>query len=142
MSTTLSDKPQLLAINLVCTSAPRLLPSVEKHFVASKRQVLLLVGVADLKPGEIFGVAHALHSTRDRSFRRQKARPPSPHDPSTMSPAFSASVSPLPAATAPASPPLALLEHLISEQCASFLRVCPRLPSHLLAVVFDLQGSD
>ena len=64
---TLSDDPQLLAVNLVRSDGyPALtghylvdmmpqpdLPSVEEHFVASGRQALPLVGVAALEPGDI-----------------------------------------------------------------------------------------
>ena len=64
---TLSDDPQLLAVNLVRRDgSPALtehclvditpqpdLPSVEEHFVASGQQVVPLVGVADLKPRDI-----------------------------------------------------------------------------------------
>ena len=70
---TLSDDPQLLAVNLVRSDgSPALtghylvdmmsqpdLASVEEHFVASGRQVLPLVGVAAFEPGDILGVAHA-----------------------------------------------------------------------------------
>ena len=33
--------------------------SVEEHFAASGRQILHLVGVGNLEPGDIHGVAHA-----------------------------------------------------------------------------------
>ena len=70
---TQSDDPQLLAVNLVRSDgSPALtghylvdmmpqpdLPSVEEYFVASGRQVLPLVGVSALEPGDILGVAHA-----------------------------------------------------------------------------------
>lgn len=70
---TLSDEPQLLAINFIDSNgSPTLagnhlvdmlpqsgLPSVEEHFVPFGRQVLPLVGVADLEPDDIPGVAHA-----------------------------------------------------------------------------------
>ena len=68
---TLSDEPQLLAVNLVRSNgSPTLtghylvdiLPqpdilSGQKHFVASGRQVLPLIGVAELEPGYLVGVA-------------------------------------------------------------------------------------
>ena len=61
----LSNEPQLLAVNLVHSNAsPALtghylvdmmpqsdLPSLDEHFVASGQQVLPLVGVVDLEPG-------------------------------------------------------------------------------------------
>ena len=70
---TLSDEPQLLEVNLVRSNgSPALtghylvdmLPqssflSTQTHFVASGRQLLPLTGVADLKPGDLVGVAHA-----------------------------------------------------------------------------------
>ena len=70
---TLSDKPQLLEVNLVRSNgSPALtghylvdmLPqpgilSMQEHFVASGRQVLPLTGVADLESGDLVGVAHA-----------------------------------------------------------------------------------
>ena len=70
---TLSDGPQLLAVNLDCNNGSQVLighclviilpqsdlASVEEHFVASGRLVLALVGIADLEPGDILGVTHA-----------------------------------------------------------------------------------
>ena len=70
---TLSDKPQLLEVNLVRSSgSPALtgqylvdmLPqpgtlSRQEHFVVSGRQGLPLTGVADLEPGDLVGGAHA-----------------------------------------------------------------------------------
>ena len=70
---TLSDDPQLLEVNLVRSNgSPALrghylvdmLPqpgirSMQEHFVASGRQLLPLLGVADLEPGDLVGVAHA-----------------------------------------------------------------------------------
>ena len=69
----LSDEPQPFAANLVRSNgSPALtghylvdiLPqpdivSGQKHFVASGRQVLSLIGVADLEPGDLVGVADA-----------------------------------------------------------------------------------
>ena len=70
---TLSDEPQLLTVNLVRSNgSPALtgqylvdiLPqpdirSGQKHFVASGRQVLPLIGVADVEPDDLVGVADA-----------------------------------------------------------------------------------
>ena len=70
---TLSDEPQLLEVNLVHSNgSPALtrqylvdmLPqpgilSMQEHFVSSGRQMLPLIGVADLKPGDLVGIAHA-----------------------------------------------------------------------------------
>ena len=69
---TLSDEPQVLAVNVDRSNGSQaltghysgdMLPqsemhSVEEHFVASGQQVLALVGVANLDPGDILGVAH------------------------------------------------------------------------------------
>ena len=70
----LADEPQLLAVNLVRSNGfPALTAhyfddirpqsdnvSGSEHFVASGRQVLPLTDVADLKPGDLVGVADAL----------------------------------------------------------------------------------
>ena len=70
---TLSDDPQSRFVHLVHRDGfpartghylvvmmpPPDLSSVEEHFVASRRQVLSLVGVADLEAGDVLGVAHA-----------------------------------------------------------------------------------
>ena len=69
----MSDKPQLLEVNLVRSNDSHVLTghylvdmlpqsgilSMQEHFVASGRQVLPLTGVADLEPGDLVGVAHA-----------------------------------------------------------------------------------
>ena len=69
----LSDEPQLLEVNVVCSNGllaltghylVDMLPqpgirSMQEHFVASGRQVLPLTGVADLESGDLVGVAHA-----------------------------------------------------------------------------------
>ena len=69
----LSDETQLLAVNMVRSSgSPALIghyfvdilpqPDIisgQKHFVASGRQVLPLIVVADLEPGDLVGVAGA-----------------------------------------------------------------------------------
>ena len=70
---TSSDEPRLLEVNLVRSNgSPALtrqhlvdtLPQpglfrVQKHLVASGRQVLPLTGVADLEPGDLVAVAHS-----------------------------------------------------------------------------------
>ena len=69
----MSDEPQLLEVNLVRSNGSPALPgqylvdmlpqpgirSMQKHFVASGRQVFPLTGVADLELGDLVGVAHA-----------------------------------------------------------------------------------
>ena len=117
--------------------------SVEEHFVTSGQQVLPLVGVADLGPGDILGVAHAplmcvpLDVLRhDSRARGHFSGPPA----ATLISVVMAS--PFAAAVATASPSPAVLECLTPEQPASFLRVWERLPSHLPVVALDLHGPD
>ena len=71
---TLSDEPKLLAVNLFRSNSSQALtrnylvdflpqsdlPSEERHFVASGRQVIPLVGVSNLEPADLLSVAHAL----------------------------------------------------------------------------------
>ena len=71
---TLSDEPKLLAVNLVRSNGSHALtghylvdviplsdlPSEEEHFVASGRQIIPLVAVSNLEPGDLLGVTHAL----------------------------------------------------------------------------------
>ena len=144
---TLSDEPQLLAVNLVRNNDSQAftgnylvdmlpqsdLPSVEEHFVTSGRQVLLLVGVANLEPGDIFGVAHVPFMCVP--LDAMSSGPP------VVTPISAVMASPLAAAAATASPSPALLERNTPQQRASFLRVWKRLPAHLRAVSFDLHGS-
>ena len=73
VGTPLSDEQQLLAVTSVCSNgSPPIsghylvdmlpqsgLPQNQEYFVASGRQVLSLIGVADLEPGYTLGVAHA-----------------------------------------------------------------------------------
>lgn len=119
------------------------LPSVEEQIVASGRQVLPLVGVADLKPGDILGVA------RDPLMRvlldvlpHDSQAAVSSSDSSAVLSVSAVRASPPAARAAPVSPSPALLQRLNPEQYASFLRVRASLPSHLRAVAFDLHDSD
>ena len=116
------------------------LPSVEEHFVASGRQVLLLVGVAALEPGDILGVAHAPLLSVPLNVLQQDNRAPSP--PSGLSEVSSVSAVIASPVAAPASPSPALLERLSPEQRASFLHVWARLSLHLREVAIDLHGTD
>ena len=152
---TLFDKPQLRAANLVHNGSQALaghylvdmlpqsdLPSVEEHFVASGRQVLL-VGMADLKPGDMLGVVHAPLICVPLDVLQHDSRAPGfSSDPPAMTPISAVTASPLAAAAATASPSPALLWRLTSEQRASFLRAWERLPTHLCAVAFDFHGPD
>ena len=69
---TLPDKPKLLAVNLVRSNGSQALtrhylmdmlpqadlPSEEEHFLVSVRQLIPLVGVSILEPGDLLGVDH------------------------------------------------------------------------------------
>ena len=119
------------------------LPSVEEHFVAFGRQILLLVGVADLEHGDILGVAHAPLICATLGVLKHDSRAPGLSSGSpAVTPVSAATASSLAAAAALASPSLHLLKRLTAEQRASILRVWKRLPSHLPAVAFDLHGQD
>ena len=115
------------------------LPSEEEHFVASGRQVRPLVGVSNLEPGDLLGVAHAPLMCVPLDALQLDGRPSGPSsDPPGVTPVSAVTASPLAAAAATASPSLALLKRLTSEKRASFLGVLECLPSHLRAVTFDL----
>ena len=141
---TLSDELQLLAANLVRSNGFQALtgnylvdmlpqsdlPSVEEHFVASGRQVLPLVGVANLEPGDILGAAHApLMCVPLHAMRHDSRAPGLSSGPPAVTLISAVTASSLAAAAAATSPSPALLERLIPEQHASFLRVWERLPS-------------
>ena len=102
------------------------LPAVEEHFVASGRQVLPLVGVATLEPGDILGVAHASLLSVPLDVLHQNNRAPSP--PSGLSEVAPVSVVTTSPLAAPTSPSPALLEHLSPAQRVSFLDVWERCP--------------
>ena len=124
---TLSDDPQLLATNLVRSDgSPALtgqylvdrmpqpnLPSVEEQFVTSGRQVVPLVGVADLELSDTLGVAYA---------------PSPPSGLPEVSSVSAVAASPL---AAPASPSPSLLARLSPEERASLLLVWSRFPLYL-----------
>ena len=150
---TLSDEPKLLAVNLIRSNGSQALtgyylvdmlpqsdlPSEEEHFVASGRQVRPLVGVSNLEPGDLLGVAHAPLMCVPLDALQLDGRPSGPSsDPPGVTPVSAVTASPLAAAAATASPSLALLKRLTSEKRASFLGVLECLPSHLRAVTFDL----
>ena len=117
------------------------LPSEEEHFVASGRQVIRLVGVSNLEPGDLLGVAHAPLISVPLDALQHVGRPSGlSSDPPGVTPVSAVRDPPLAAVAAPASTSWALLQGLTSEQRASFLRVWERLPSHLRAVAFDLHG--
>ena len=153
----LPDEPQLLAVNLVRSNGSQAitgkflvdmlpqsdLPSVVECFAASRRQVIPLVGVADLEPGDILGVAHAPLMCVSLDVLQHDSRAPGlSSGPPAVTPISAVTASPLAIAAVTASPSPALLERLAPEQCALFLRIWERLPSHPRAVVFDLYGRD
>ena len=138
ISVTLSDKKQLLPVNLVCSNGyhaligyylvdmflPSDLPCDEEHFVAFGRQVIPLVGVLNLEPGGILGVAHAPLMCVPLDALQHDGWP---SDPSTGSPGVTpisaVTAKPLGAAVATASSLPALIERLTPKQRASFLRL-------------------
>ena len=147
------DELQLLAVNLVRSNGSQAftghylvdmlpqsdLPSMAEHFVASERQVLPLVGVAHLRhPRSCQRPTHVRSAGRLAHNRRPGLSSGLP----AVTPISAVPATPLAAAAATASPSPALLERLTPEQCASFLHVWERLPSHLRAVIFDLHGPD
>ena len=148
---TLSDEPQLLAVNLVRSNGSQALtvamlpqsdlPSREEHFATSGRQVIPLIGVANLKPGDVLGVARAPLKCVPLDAIQHDSRPPGPSSgPPAVTPISAGTASPLAAAEATASPSPVLLERLTPEQFFSFVRVWERLPSHLRGIAFDLHG--
>ena len=121
---------------------PSDLPSEEEHFVASGRQVIPLVGVSNLEPVDLLGVAHAPLMSVPLDALQHVGRHSGPSsDPPAVTPISAVTAPALAAVAATASASPALLERLTPEQRASFLRVWERLPSHLRAVDFDLHGS-
>ena len=132
------DEPELLALDFVHSDgSPALtghylvgimsqsdLPSVGEYFEAPGQQILPLVRVADLEPGDIAGVAHAslMNALPDGLQHNHRASSPS-CGLSEVSP-VSVVTSPL---TAPALPSPPLRARLRREQRALFLRVWVRL---------------
>ena len=117
------------------------LPSREENLGASGRQVIPLVGVSNLEPGDILGVAHVPLMCVPLDALQHDGQPSSPPSGSPgATPISAVTASPLVAAATTASPSPTLLECLTPEQCASFLRVWERLLSHLRAVAFDLHS--
>ena len=152
---TQSNEPQLLVANLVRSNGSQTLTghylvatlpqsdlfSGEDYLVDSGRQVIHLVGVANLDPGDFLGVPHAPLMRVLLDAMQHDSRPPSPFSgPPVVTLISAVTASSLAAAAATATPSSALLERLTPEQRASFLRVRKRLPAHLRAVAFDLHG--
>ena len=152
---TLSGETQLLAVNLVRRNGSQALTghhlvdvlpqadlsSQEEHFIASGRQVIPLVGVSNLEPGNILGAVHAPLMCVPLDALQHDGRPFDPSSgPPEVTPISAVTASPLAAAAATASPSPVLLERLTPEQIASFLCVWERLLLHVRAVAFDLHG--
>ena len=152
---TLSDEPTLPAVTFVCSNGSQALtehylvdvlpqsdlPAEEQHFVASGRQVIPLVRVSNLEPGDLLGVAHAPLISVLLDPLQHADRPSGLFsDPPGVTPVSAATAPPLAAVAATALPSPALRERLTPEQRVSFLRVWKRLPSHLRAVASDLYG--
>ena len=127
---TLSHEPQLLAVNLIRRNGSQAvtghylvdmlpqsdLPSEEEHFVASGRQVIRLVGVSNLEPGDLLGVAHAPLISVPLDALQHVGRPSGlSSDPPGVTPVSAITASPLAAVAAPASTSPALLERLTPE---------------------------
>ena len=99
-------------------------PSGEQHFFASGRQVISLVVVANLEPGDILGVTHASLMCVSLDALQHDSRPSGLlAGPPAVTLISTVTASPLAAAAAAASPWLSLLERLIPDQRTSFLRV-------------------
>ena len=97
---------------------------MEEHFVASGRQVIPLVGVSNLEPGGLPGVAHAPLMSVPLDALQHVGRPSGlSSDPLGVTPVSAVTAPPLPSVAAPASPSPALRERLTPEQRVSFLRV-------------------
>ena len=96
---------------------------VEEHFVASGRQVLSLLGVADVKPGDLLRVAHTplMRVPLDALQHDSRVTGPSSGPPAAPQ-VLAVQISPHAAAVATALPSPALLEYLTPGQHASFLR--------------------
>ena len=152
---TLSDEPQLLPVNLVRRNDSQAItghyligmlpqsdfPSVEEHLVASGRQVLPLVGAANLAPGDILGVAHApLMCVPLDAMQHDRRSPALPSGPPAVTPISTFTASPLAAEAGIASRSSALLERLSPEQHASYVFSWERQSSHLHAVAFEIHG--
>ena len=92
------------------------LTSKEEHFVASGRQVIPLVGVSNLEPGDLLGVAHAPLISVPLDALQHVGRPSGlSSDPPGVTPVSAITASPLAAVAAPASTSPALLERLTPE---------------------------
>ena len=137
---TLSDEPQLLAVNLMRSNGfPALtehyfvdilsqpdICSGQKHFVASGRQVLPLIGVADLEPGDLVGAADDPLSRIPLGALHHPTQAAGPHPGQTSDSQVSAVATSTDAegiAPAVPSPSLTLVERFNPAQRSAYLRV-------------------
>ena len=127
---TQSNEPQLLVANLVRSNGSQTLTghylvatlpqsdlfSGEDYLVDSGRQVIHLVGVANLDPGDFLGVPHAPLMRVLLDAMQHDSRPPSPFSgPPVVTLISAVTASSLAAAAATATPSSALLERLTPE---------------------------
>ena len=106
----------------------------QKHSVASGRRALTSSSVADLKPGNLVGVADTPLLRVPLGALQHTTHAARPHPGQTSDSQVSAVArSPDTEVAAPAvpSPSPALMERLNPDQCSAFLRVWARLPPHL-----------
>ena len=152
---TLSDEPQLLAVDLIHSNGSQALnghylvdrlpqsdlSSVKEHVVSSGRQVPPLIRGANLEPGEILGVTHApLMSVPLDALQHDGQTSGTSSGLHVVTPISTVTTSPLAATATTASPSPVLLERLTPEKRASFLtsgndrrRICARLRSTFTA---------
>ena len=117
------------------------LPSREKLFVASGRQLITLVRVTNLEPGDILGVVHApLMCVPLDALQHDGQTSGTSSGLHVVTPISTVTTSPLAATATTASPSPVLLERLTPEKRASFLtsgndrrRICARLRSTFTA---------
>ena len=153
---TLSDERQLLAVGLVRSNGspaltghyfvdilpqPDIRSGKKRFFCTSGRQVLPLIGVADLEPGDLVGVADAPLLRIPLGALQHPTQASGPLPSQTSDSQVSAVVRSTDAeGIAPAVPPPlpTLIEFSNPAQRSAFLRVWARLPPHLREIAFDL----
>ena len=114
------------------------------NIVASGRQVFPLIGVADLEPGDLLGVADAPLLLIPLSALQQRTQAAGAHPGQASHSQVSVVASSTDAeGIAPAVPPPSptLMECLNPAQRSAFRRVWARLPPHLREIAFDLHAS-
>ena len=99
------------------------------------------IGVEDLKPGDLVGVADAALLRITLNPFQHPPQAPGPHPGQTSDSQVSAVASSTDAegiAPAVPSPSPTLMERLNPAQRSAFLRIWSRLPTHLREIAFDL----